>query len=171
MLIALLSFYFNHEFDENGELVYKWLFDDIVVGDASLNMSRIVCSFLLHISIVPEIKSAKEMMSFTKKNVSKFSGQRFEYPMLFALFKLTGGAASFFANICFCIFCDSIVCVVTSFVAVMVINEVDNLMMQTVTEDDCFEDLRLFTGNNRMKRSDIQIWNERIKNPEIDAQQ
>lgn len=45
----------------------------IYPGDASLNMIRIVCTFLLHVSILSEISSAKEMMSFAKKNVSFFS--------------------------------------------------------------------------------------------------
>lgn len=119
----MLFYHFSMETDEEtGNQVYKGLWADIYIGSPALNMSRIVCSFLLHISVIPEIQSAKEMMSFAKKNLTRFSGQRFEYPMLFALFKFFGGVASFAANIFLCLYSETIDDVVKDFVAVMIIN-------------------------------------------------
>ena len=36
-------------------------------------MARLVCALLLHLSIVPDITSAKQMLSFAKKNITSFS--------------------------------------------------------------------------------------------------
>jgi hypothetical protein len=73
LLLGLLIYGFAVEKTPTG-MVYKGLLKDIVVGDPSVNMSRIVCALLLHITLVPEIMSAKQMLSFAKKNPARFSG-------------------------------------------------------------------------------------------------
>lgn len=36
----------------------------VILGDVALNMSRIICAIILHITIVPEVRNALEMMNF-----------------------------------------------------------------------------------------------------------
>jgi hypothetical protein len=87
-----------------------------------LNMSRIICAFLLHVHIVPEIKTAKQIINFTKKNPTIFSGQRFHYAIMIGMFKILGGVTSFAANILICIVSETIDDVIKDFVAVMIIS-------------------------------------------------
>ena len=46
----------------------------IYYGDWMINSTRLVCAFLLHMIIVPEIKISLEIMKFTKNNPEKFYG-------------------------------------------------------------------------------------------------
>ena len=102
------------------------------------------------------------MLSFAKKNITAFSGQSFEYPLMFALFKLCGGLFCFFCNSFLCLYSENITDVVKDFVAVQVISQVDDLMAVTVTADDMVENLRLYISNKRMRRSDPEIWQSSI---------
>lgn len=138
---------------------YKGLLKDIEIGNPSLNMSRIVCAFLLHIQLLPELSTSKAMLSFTKKNISSFSGQRFEYPALFAFFKFIGGLACFTCNIFLTLYSDNPVDVVKDFVAVSIIAEVDNYMVSTVTADESVDIMKLYVSNKRLEMTDIDIWN------------
>lgn len=158
-LLCLLVYAFGTERTKEGtKLKEEGIFKDIVVGDPTLNMSRMICAFLLHVTIIPEIKSAKDMLSFAKKNPSKFSGQRFEYPMIFATFKLLGGMFCFFCNMLLCLISDNSIDVVKDFVAVQIISCVDDLMVGAVTADDAVDKMRLYVSNERLSRSDYEIW-------------
>ena len=64
--------------------------------------------------------------------------------MLFGLFKMIGGIASFVANIILCVTSDNIADVVKDFVAVMIISQVDDLMVGTLTVDDTVEQMRVY---------------------------
>jgi hypothetical protein len=48
--------------------------DSVFIGDPSINMTRLCCCFLLHISLLPEITSAKSMLQFAKLNPTSFVG-------------------------------------------------------------------------------------------------
>ena len=48
------------------------------------------------------------------------------------------------------------------FVAVMIINQVDDLMTQVITEDDAVDNMRVYVSNERMRRTDATIWEEFI---------
>ena len=122
ILLTALIYSFCVESLPGGGTKWKGIVEDIYVGNPSLNMSRITCAFLLHVSIVPEIKTAKEIISFTKKNPTMFSGQRFEYAIMIGMFKFLGGVASFAANILLCVVSQTIDDVIKDFVAVMIIN-------------------------------------------------
>ena len=50
----------------------KDFLENIFYGNTSLNIVRFLCCILLHIEVLPEILSAKEMMSFAKKNPTAF---------------------------------------------------------------------------------------------------
>lgn len=135
---------------------------DIYPGDPTLNMIRIVCTFLLHVSILSEVSSAKDMLSFAKKNCTCFSDQRFEYPMMFSLFKILGGFACFFCNVMLMLSSTNILDCVKDFIAVSIIAEIDNLMAQTVTSDESVTSMKLYFSKTAMRKSDIDIWNDHI---------
>lgn len=78
--------------------------------------------------------------------------------MMFAIFKLFGGIFCFICNVCLAVYSDNIADVVKDFVAVQIISQVDDLMVGTVTADDSVDSMRLFVSNERLKRSDMEIW-------------
>ena len=161
LLFVGLFINFGFEIEDEG-YVYKGFYRKIFVGDPALNLARILCAFLLHMQVLPEVRSAKEMLSFAKKNVTSFPNQQFSYPMLFAFFKMIGGVACFFANIFLCVVSKTIVDVVKDFVAVAIVSNIDNIIGRTLTSDDDVPSLRLFINRKRMRLTDIEIWNEFI---------
>ena len=103
-------------------------------GTPSVNLTRIVCSFLLHVTILPEMTVAKNMLDFGKRNPTAFQGQRFDYAMMFATFKLTGGILCFLVNIVVMLRSTSIEDVIKDFVAVEIISTIDDMMAATIEE-------------------------------------
>lgn len=126
-------------------------------------MARMICGFLLHLNLLPEVRSAKDMMSFTKKNITHFSDQRFEYAMMFAVFKMAGGFFCIICNLFIVFYSDSVFNVVSLFVSVAIISQVDNMMLGTVTECAGLEHMKVYISKERMARTDIEIWNENIR--------
>jgi hypothetical protein len=70
--------------------------DDIFTGRAQLNGVRLVCSFLLHISIMPEIKNSLDMIRYALNNKSNFKGHGYYLSFLILLMRLFG---NFFTEI------------------------------------------------------------------------
>lgn len=131
----------------------------IVVGTPKLNAVRILCSFLLHISVIEELKQAKVMMSFVKKNPTQFVGQRFQYPFMFAVFKSLGGILAYGANLLIILRSDNIEDVVKDFVAVMIIMEIDDMIGRTVERkiEDFVQDNGVWRSKENMHISDFDI--------------
>lgn len=91
------------------------------------------------------------MLNFGKKNPCAFEGQRFEYVMMFALFKLIGGLLCFATNIVIMLRSTSIEDVIKDFVAVETIALVDDYMYNTVEEN---VDRKLYMPASRNKTND-----------------
>jgi hypothetical protein len=91
------------------------------------------------------------MLNFSKKNPCAFEGQRFEYAMMFALFKLIGGLLCFATNIVIMLRSTSIEDVIKDFVAVETIALVDDYMYNTVEEN---VDRKLYMPASRNKTND-----------------
>ena len=72
VLLILLARHWGQ--DEDHVVSLENIIENIELGSTSLNLTRLVCALLMHISILPDIISAKEMLSFAKKNVTSFSG-------------------------------------------------------------------------------------------------
>mgnify|MGYP006096906751 CR=1 FL=1 len=60
-----------------------------VIGNHQLNMTRFLCSVLLHLQILPEIKTSVEMMRYTVMQDPKAFNVVF--PFLISLMKFIGG--------------------------------------------------------------------------------
>jgi hypothetical protein len=80
--------------------------------------------------------------------------------MIFGLFKMIGGVGSFVANIILCVTSDNIADVVKDFVAVMIISQVDDLMVATLTVDDTVEQIRVYVHHKQLRFSDLQVWEQ-----------
>jgi hypothetical protein len=118
MIVVFMMFeYLN--VDTSGEgLEVGSLLNDVFYGTPALNLTRIVCCFLLHLSLLPELQSAKSMLDFVRKNPTAFHDQNFEYAFLFASFKGMGGSLCIIANLVILLRSSSIEDVVKDFVAV-----------------------------------------------------
>jgi len=73
--------------------------DNIYNGTWQLNSSRLICAFLLHMSIVPEIKCALDLMKYAKFNKKTFYRQNEIYPTMIGMMKLMGGMTTELVNI------------------------------------------------------------------------
>jgi hypothetical protein len=67
---------------------------EIFTGDLYLNASRLMCSILLHMSIMPESRTSIDMMSFALRSVDKFKEKRNLIPFMIAIMKITGALAT-----------------------------------------------------------------------------
>ncbi len=64
---------------------------EIFEGDVRINLARVICTFILHIQIIPEIKCGIDLMKFVRCNPSGFYGKETQFPFLVAFMKLTAG--------------------------------------------------------------------------------
>jgi hypothetical protein len=134
MIVSLLMMeYLNVDASGDGFKMGSFL-DGVNAGEPKMNLTRILCCFLLHVTILQEMSVAKALLNFGKKNPCAFEGQRFEYAMMFALFKLIGGLLCFLTNIVIMLRSTSIEDVIKDFVAVETIALVDDYMYNTVEE-------------------------------------
>lgn len=120
-------------------LLYQYMvndngfFESIQIGNASLNVARILCAFLLHVQVMPEVIQAKNMMSFALKNPDRFRGKRgYFYPVLFSLFKMIGGLSASIANMLVTLHQQDIENAIKDFIAVEVIKDIDNIIASTL---------------------------------------
>jgi hypothetical protein len=72
---------------------------DIFTGRSELNGSRLVCSFLLHISIMPEIRNSLDMIRYTLNNKHAFKGHGYYLSFLILMMRLTGNFFTELLNI------------------------------------------------------------------------
>ena len=59
-------------------LIYLVAFEKpvrVFQGDTQINMARIICAFILHIQIIPEIYTALNLMKFVRHNSDGFYGK------------------------------------------------------------------------------------------------
>lgn len=155
MLKALFAFIFmtlivslmmlQYLSDETGEHIKpENLFEGIAIGSPSINLARIVTCFLLHLELLPELKSSKSMLDFARKNPAAFQGQHFEFPMLFASFKLIGGILCLLTNVVILLRSESIEDVVKDYVAVAIISNIDNMIGATFKPPGVKLDLNVY---------------------------
>ena len=62
-------------------------------------MARVVCAFILHIQIIPEINSALKMMKFVRHNETGFYGKHSIFPFIIPFMKMTAALVVEVTNI------------------------------------------------------------------------
>ena len=98
-----------------------------------INAARLVCAFLLHLSIITEIKTAIGMMTYITHNADQFKIGTIFHPFCIALMKLIGGFITEIMNINLICQSTSIEDVVKDFIALGIIAEIDNLMAMSIS--------------------------------------
>lgn len=111
------------------------------MGEVNLNLARLICAFILHMSIMPEINCAINLMRFIRNNPQAFYGHYSFFPFLIALMKLTAGLLTEITNILIITKSINIENCIKDFIAFGFICEIDDLMIQTVKEIDCEEEI------------------------------
>lgn len=145
--------------DKQGDLL-----TGVHVGDVKLNCVRILCSFLLHLSIITELAEAKALFSFVKKHPTNFFNQQFQYPLIFAFMKSCGGIMAVIVNLLIIIRSETIEDVVKDFVAVMIIMQIDDEVARTVSErvEDFVAENEIWMSKETLARSDWDILKEHV---------
>ena len=72
--------------------------EDIYTGDLKLNSTRYMCCILLHLQVMPEFKSAFDMIRYAANNQDKFQEQKF-FPFLVSVMKIFSSLFCEFMNI------------------------------------------------------------------------
>ena len=67
--------------------------------DFKINAARLVCAFVLHLSIISEIRIAIGLMNYLKHNTDQFKNGTVIHPFCIALMKLIGGIITEIMNI------------------------------------------------------------------------
>jgi len=115
----------------------KWLAtlksDFLYQGDMSLNLTRLICAIILHISIMPEVRSAVDMMRFLVKSPEKFKNKNLVLAFSFCFIKYTSAVLTEFLNILKMAQADNIDDVVKDFIAFGIIVEIDNMILRTIS--------------------------------------
>lgn len=154
---------FQYLSNEDGDSIDPTnLLNGVAIGTPTRNLARIVTCFLLHLELLPELTSAKSMLDFARKNPASFSGQHFEFPMLFAVFKLVGGILSLLTNVVILLRSESIEDVVKDYVAVAIVSTIDNMIGETFKPPGVKLDLNVYMSLERANLSDIEIFDEYI---------
>ena len=105
---------------------------EIFTGDLYLNASRLMCSILLHMSIMPEVRTSLDMMKFALTSADKFKDKRNFIPYLIAIMKITGGLATEAINMLKMGQSFSVQAIVKDFIAFGIIAEIDDLIVHTI---------------------------------------
>lgn len=103
-------------------------FSDIYMGSTPLNASRILCSFLLHMTIVTEIRASLEMMLYVLNNPKDFHGNGAWFVFFICGLKLCGAFFAELINIWKMGQQSQIEDVVKDFIAFSIIAEIDDLI-------------------------------------------
>lgn len=102
-------------------------------GNTVLNASRFLCTLLLHMSIMPEIRTSLSMLRYAvhegPKNRNNDQCENFKFQFWIAMFKFIGGMYTEYINLYkMCTAC-SVDDVVKDFIAFNVIVDLDDIMV------------------------------------------
>ena len=107
-------------------------YKSIKYDDWTLNGTRLLCAYLLHIMVMPKITLAMDMMQYITQEPTKFRENGVAWPIWLSLFKFTGGVFAMLANLIIILSRDSIERAVMDFISVSIIREIDALLTPTL---------------------------------------
>lgn len=124
-----------------------------------------MCSILLHMSIMPEVRTSIDMMWFALSSAEKFKDKRNFIPYLIAIMKITGGLATEAINLLKMGQSSTVQDIVKDFIAFGIIAEIDDLIVHTIKGVDIEA---LMTSNstqinfseNASKETFIKCWKD-----------
>ena len=98
------------------------------MGSTAVNCTRLLCAIILHMTIMPEIHCALELMCYCKNHPKVFYGMGNVAPFMVGVMKLTGGLLTEIVNILCINKSEDIPNVVKDYIAFGIISEIDNIM-------------------------------------------
>ena len=102
-------------------------------GNYQLNITRIICAIILHMSIMPEVRSSIDMMRYVVNNPHKFNGRKLSLPFFLSFIKFSAAIITESLNIFKMGEASSIDDVVKDFIAFGIIAEIDNQIVGTIS--------------------------------------
>jgi len=127
--------------------------DSSSMGTLNLNAARLICTLVLHILILEEVKSSLHLMRFVKYNFNKFTADQLARAFMVALMKMAGGLATEAINILVIVQSETIDDVVKDFIAFNIISEIDNLIIKTLA----FNPTRILSEHKlKFKKTDLE---------------
>jgi len=91
-----------------------------------------MCAFLLHMTIVKEVKTALGLMEFVKNNSTRFKGKGPIYPFMVSIMKFIGGFTTEMLSMVIIVQSQSVGDVVSGFVSFGILAEIDDMMAFTL---------------------------------------
>lgn len=115
-----------------GLVLYNSGEDDYHLGTWQINLSRLICAFILHLTVMEEVVTSLHALRFAYNNFKDFYGDSIIYPHLVMTMKLYGGLITELVNIQVIIRQKTIEDVMKDFIAFGVIMEIDNLLASSL---------------------------------------
>lgn len=103
----------------------------IVPGNFNLNSVRLICAIILHVTLIPEARSAFSLLRYIKSNPDEFLGGPY-VPYIVAFMKYWVSLFAEVINIFIIVQSDNNIDVVKDYIALGIIAELDNLVLGTV---------------------------------------
>lgn len=112
-----------------------------ITGSITLNSTRFICTLLLHMMVMPEIRSGMSMLEFAVYNKFnpkfKFKSDHNEhYPTSIAIMKICGGIITEALNMWMMCFNETEDDVVKDFIAFGIIASIDDIMVAVIKSLD-----------------------------------
>ena len=111
----------------------KLLSDPVYVGDANINLARIVSSIIMHLSLYPEIKISLEMLQYITYKGHTFYGKKVLFPFLIFFGKFTGAMMTEALTVYSLTKKTTILDVINGYIATYVIGRIGTIMAATLS--------------------------------------
>jgi len=79
----------------------KWgekLNKPVFLGNAELNIARVICAYIMHMQLYPELRASMQMLQYTIYNDDSFCQQSFFFPLMLSIMKIVGSLAAELGN-------------------------------------------------------------------------
>lgn len=119
-------------------------YSNVVTGSVTLNATRFICTLLLHLMIMPEIRSGISMLEFAVYNEEDVNEKkhRFKtphklfYPMVIGIMKISGGMITEVLNMWMMGYAETEDDVVKDFIAFGIISTIDDIIVMVIKNLD-----------------------------------
>jgi hypothetical protein len=129
----------------------------VVVGDASLNLARIVSAIIMHLSLFPEVRLCIEMLQYVTYKGHNFYGKHIIFPCLILLGKFAGAAMTEALTIYSLTRKDTILGVINGYMATFLIGKIGTVMAATVSSFNITAEM---AENKIMYQKQTYFWND-----------
>jgi len=115
--------------------------EDIFVGDADLNLARIVSAIIMHVSLFPEIRVCLEMLHYVTYKSETFYEGKAIFPCLILFGKFLGAFMTEALTVYTLIRKRTTFDVINSYIATFLIGKIGNVMAATIRNFNINEEM------------------------------